>query len=103
LNASLVRGVEIETRGPIHEAFAEPIVFDPEPPLVAPAQPPPPIQEIPPNERPAGQFVAWIPGYWNWDEDRNAFIWLSGIWRRVPPGRQFIPGYWTETVAGYQW
>ncbi len=29
-------GVEVLTRGPVHEAFAETITFDPEPGIVAP-------------------------------------------------------------------
>ena len=39
-------GVEVLTRGPVHEAFAETITFDPEPGIVAPKAPPADIEEI---------------------------------------------------------
>ena len=90
-------------RGPVHEAFAEPISFDPEPGPLAPAAPPPPIDEFPPEYRPAGYNVQWIPGYWAWDDDYNDFIWISGIWRDVPPGREWIAGYWIRSDGGFRW
>ena len=90
-------GVEVLTRGPVHEAFAETITFDPEPGIVAPKAPPADIEEVPPQQRPAGRNVTWIPGYWAWDDERNDFLWLSGIWRALPPGRQWVPGYWGQS------
>ena len=96
-------GVEVLTRGPVHEAFAETITFDPEPGIVAPQAPPADIEELPPDQRPAGANVAWIPGYWAWDDERNDFLWVSGIWRSLPPGRQWVPGYWAESQQGSQW
>lgn len=96
-------GVEVLTRGPVHEAFAETVTFDPEPGLVAPKVPPPPIEEVPPEQRLEGANVAWIPGYWAWDDERNDFLWVSGIWRSLPPGRQWIPGYWAKSGRGSQW
>jgi hypothetical protein len=95
-------GVNVLTYGPIHEAFAEAVSLDPEPGIVIQKKPPDTIEEIPPDEKPEGD-VAWIPGYWAWDEDRTDFIWVSGIWRAVPPNRQWIPGYWTQSQQGYQW
>ena len=56
-----------------------------------------------PDQRPAGDNVAWIPGYWGWDEDQNDFLWISGIWRNLPPGREWIPGYWSTVDTGHQW
>lgn len=94
--------VEILMRGPVHEAFAEPYVSDPEPGLVAPKQPPDPIEEIP-AEREDVEGLQWIPGYWAWDEDRDDFIWVSGVWRKAPPGRTWVPGYWTEADGGWRW
>src|SRR3954447_20191862 len=58
------QGIEVLTRGPVHEAFAETVTFDPEPGLIAPKEPPTPIEELPPEQRPEGTNVAWIPGYW---------------------------------------
>jgi hypothetical protein len=96
-------GVEILTRGPVHEAFAETVTFDPEPGMVISKAPPEPIEEVAPDQRPAGANVAWIPGYWGWDDERNDFLWVSGIWRALPPGRQWVPGYWGQSRQGYQW
>lgn len=97
------QGIEFQARGPIHEAFAEPVIYDPQPGYTVPRQPPDPIEELPPDEQPEGDDVAWISGYWAWDEDRDNFIWVSGIWRNLPPGKQFIPGYWTQADGGWQW
>jgi hypothetical protein len=87
----------------VHEAFAEPVVFDPRPGLIAPKGPPPAIEEQPPDQRPEGAHVEWVPGYWSWDEDRGDFLWVSGIWRDLPPDRQWVPGYWNPVQGGYQW
>ena len=96
-------GVQVLTRGPVHEAFAETVTFDPEPGIVAPKSPPAAIEELPPDQKPEGANVAWIPGYWAWDDERSDFLWVSGIWRDLPPGRQWVPGYWGQTEKGAQW
>lgn len=96
-------GMEVLARGPVHEAFAEPVADQPKPSGIVPKQPPDPIEEAPPDQKPAGENVQWIPGYWSWDEDRNDFIWVSGIWRNDPPGRQWMPGHWNQVAGGWQW
>ncbi len=96
-------GMEILTRGPVHEAFAETVMFDPTPGIIVDVEPPDLIEEILPDQRPSGDNVVWIPGYWAWDEDENDFLWISGIWRNIPPNREWIPGYWAPLGAGYQW
>jgi hypothetical protein len=96
-------GVQVLTRGPIHEAFAETVVFDPEQGIVVPKSPPAMIDELPPDQKPDGANVAWIPGYWGWDDERSDFLWVSGIWRALPPGRQWVPGYWGKSGKGFQW
>ena len=95
--------VQVLTRGPVHEAFAETVTFDPEPGFVAPRAPPEAIEELPPAHRPQGDNVAWIPGYFAWDDDREDFLWVSGIWRALPPGREWVPGYWVDSRQGAQW
>ena len=97
--ADAEQGVQVLTRGPVHEAFAETVTFDPEPGIVVPKAPPAAIEELPPDQRPEGANVAWIPGYWGWDDERNDFLWVSGIWRDLPPGRQWVPGYWGQIRA----
>ena len=96
-------GVQVLTRGPVHEAFAETVTFDPEPGIVVSKAPPAAIEELPPDQRPEGANVAWIPGYWGWDDERSDFLWVSGIWRALPPGRQWVPGYWGRSAQGFQW
>ena len=98
-----VQGAEVLTRGPVHEAFAGMVSFNPEPGIVVTKAPPDIIEEVPPEERPEGNNVTWIPGYWAWDDERSDFLWVSGTWRALPPGRQWMAGYWTETTQGYQW
>lgn len=94
---------ELLTRGPVHEAFAQAVTPTTEVGLVVKKEPPPMIDEIPPAQRPEGNDIAWIPGYWGWDDELNDYIWISGIWRAVPPGREWVPGYWANTTAGFQW
>src|SRR4029079_13417030 len=95
-------GVEVLARGPIHEAFAQPLTDKPEPSPVVDKKPPEPIEELPPEAKPQGD-AAWIPGYWAWDEERTDYIWISGAWRENPPNQKFVPGYWAEVEGGWQW
>jgi len=96
-------GVEVLTRGPIHEAFADVSVDATQTTAVVPRPVPEPINEIPPEYRPEGEHIEWIPGYWSWDEEQDNFIWVSGVWRDVPPGRQWVPGYWQPVAGGTQY
>ena len=97
------QGVQILTRGPVHEAFAGMVTFSPAPGVIVQKAPPEAIEEVPPGERPVGTNVTWIPGYWAWDDERNDFLWVSGTWRALPPGREWIAGYWGKITTGYQW
>ncbi len=101
--ATAEAGVQVLTRGPIHEAFAETFMTGATAGVVITTSPPDPIVELPPDQRPEGDNVAWIPGYWSWDDDRSDFIWVSGVWRDLPPGRQWVPGYWASARKGSQW
>src|SRR4029079_4295854 len=96
-------GAEVLTRGPIHEAFGQPTVFDAKPGLMIPKKPPQAIEELPPEEKPEGDNVAWIGGYWGWGDDQKDFLWVSGFWGVVPPNRQWMPGYWNDTGGQFQW
>lgn len=96
--------VQILTRGPVHEAFAESVSSQPEPGLIVSVAPPEPIEELPPEQQLEGDNVTWISGYWAWDDDQNDFLWISGVWRNLPPGRQWVPGYWSALDDGrHQW
>lgn len=99
-------GFEVLDRGPIHEAFAEPVV-DPalaaEQQAIVPREPPEPINELPPEVRPEGANVQWIPGYWMWSAAQEDFVWVSGVWRDAPPGRRWVPGEWMRVDGGFAW
>jgi hypothetical protein len=96
-------GLQELTRGPVHEAFAEPITFNPKPGLIVKKQPPEAIEELPPEQKPDGENVAFIAGYWSHDDDKDDWIYISGIWRVIPPGKQWVAGYWNKMESGHQW
>ena len=95
--------MEVLTHGPVHEAFAESVQLDAKVELITQKQPPAAIEEIPPDVKPAGQNVVWIPGYWSWDDSRNDFLWISGIYRETPPNRTWVPGYWAAAGNVFKW
>src|SRR5262245_56188772 len=94
---------EVQGRGPVHEGYAQPPDSAPADAPVVTQKPPDPIPEVPPDQRPEGDNVIWTPGYWDWDADRGTFIWVTGCWRVVPPGRKWMPGYWAPVNGGYRW
>jgi hypothetical protein len=95
------KGVEVLTRGPVHEAFATPTEEAQATTPVAKA-PPKAIEEMPPDEKPEGN-PTWIGGYWAWDEERSNYLWVSGIWRTPPPNKNWVAGYWREDGGKWQW
>jgi hypothetical protein len=92
-----------QPRGPVHEAFALQPDTTPRPGPVVPKKPPAPVPEVPPDQKPEGDNVQWIPGYWSWDAEREDFLWVSGLWRVPPEGRKWVPGTWNAVARGYQW
>lgn len=94
---------EVLTRGPVHEAFAEPVTLRADEGLVSRKQPPDSIGEIPLKEKPEGGDFIWVPGYWSWDGERSNYIWVSGCWRIAPPKMSWVSGYWTRTGTGWRW
>lgn len=94
---------EVQGRGPLHEGFAQPSDPTARPAPVVPKAPPEPVREAPPEQKPEGDNVVWIPGYWMWDDDRRDFLWVSGFWRVPPPNRKWVPGYWAKAEGGHRW
>lgn len=99
----LANGVEILARGPVHEGYATAIDPNPVASPIIPKQPPEAIEELPPDQKPEGDNVVWLPGYWSWDQEREDFIWVSGFWRVPPPNRFWVPGSWRKMEGGWQW
>lgn len=98
----VTEGVEVMTRGVIHEAFAE-VASDPKPGLIVSKRPPETIEEVPPEFKPEEEGAIWISGYWAWDDERDDFFWQSGVWRVPPPAQRWVAGYWNEVPSGWQW
>lgn len=86
--------------GPIHEAFvvqeSGSLLFE-----AVPNAPPPRITELIPRQN--DSEVIWIPGYWSWSRKYGVFLWVSGVWRKPPPGMQWIPGQWKNYPQGWVW
>jgi len=97
------KGMTVLGRGPMHEAFARPTTLPAEAGPAVDKKPPDPLPEEPPDQKPAGDNVQWIPGYWSWDSEGKDWIWVSGLWRHQPPNRRWVPGHWSNTDKGWQW
>jgi len=63
-------------------------------------QPPAPIVERPAGARP-GRRAQWVPGYWDWDLERNDFAWVGGTWQVPPPGSIWVAGRWMRDDDGW--
>jgi WXXGXW repeat (2 copies) len=101
---SQLLGFNVMMQGPIHEAFGTPGVPDPALGIRIHAEAPPkPIVEKPPENVLADEGTLWIPGYWAWSDEANKYVWVSGLFRKPPPGRSWIAGYWSEGISGYRW
>ena len=90
------------TSGPLHEAFARPVVFPGVEAVYVPAAPPALIEEVVPLARPAG-YSEWITGYWSYDDVGRSWTWVSGTWRVPPAGYTWMPGYWLNTPRGWRY
>jgi hypothetical protein len=96
-------GMEYNARGEVHDAFAEPTRNEPVQGVLASKQAPAPVKEKPPEEKPEGDNLTFIPGYWSWDDETADFTWTSGFWRAAPPGRTWVPGRWQKAEGGSRW
>ena len=56
----------------------------------------------PPEDKPVGDDLEWVAGYWHWDDERNNRL-GDGCWRHAPPGRDWLPGHWQQVKGGYHW
>ena len=95
-------GSVVQARGQVHEAYGEPTQTQALQGVLVSKAVPNPIEEAPPEQKPAGDNVAWIPGYWGWDDEGKDFVWVSGFWRVVPPGQTWVPGHWVKSGDGFR-
>ncbi len=90
-----------QLKGAVHDAFAE-AVTEPTPGPVVAKEPPADLSEMPPADKPEGEDIQWYGGYWEFDQDRADFTWISGIYRKPPPRRQWMAGHWVKVDGGWQ-
>jgi hypothetical protein len=96
--------LEVLTRGPFHEAFATPILFEYADSPATQETVPAPLNEAVPSFRPHGSVDAiWIPGYWAWNDVNDSWSWVTGTWRVPPPGKRWTSGYWTTSKNVSRW
>jgi hypothetical protein len=95
------KAVEPQVKGPVHEAFAE-AVTDPQPGPKVDKEPPKDLEELPAADKPEGDDVQWIGGYWDFDQDRKDYLWVSGIYRKFPLRRTWMAGSWVKVEGGWQ-
>lgn len=92
--------IQTVKEGPVHEAFMTQEFGD----MIlqaVPYQPPNEITEIVPSQ--TDSKAVWIRGYWAWHKKLGEYLWVSGVWRRPPPGHHWIPGYWKNYAEGWVW
>jgi hypothetical protein len=71
-------------------------------PVAAPKVPPAELVEVKPAiTAPLEKQAVWVPGYWEWDADKESFVWITGVWRFPPPQRRWLAGQWVRTSDGY--
>jgi len=87
-------------QGPVHEAYMMPITENPLLQAIAKAPPPRITEQIP--EKCIDNGV-WLPGYWSWDAKLQDFVWVSGVWRKPPPGHTWVAGEWKQFGQGWVW
>jgi hypothetical protein len=96
-------GVEVLARGPVHEAFAEPYEAKPVATPVLDKEPPPPVEESPPDQRPEGDNVSGSPATGPGTRTEKTSSGSPGFWRVPPPERVWVPGTWYKVDLGFQW
>lgn len=96
-----VAQVKPYTEGAVHEAYVTPSTEGGAVIRSISQQPPQPINELIPPQ--CHSEAIWIAGYWSWNEEIKDFIWISGLWRRVPPNHVWIPGVWKQFGSDWAW
>jgi hypothetical protein len=59
------------------------------------------VETIPPAPGPA---YVWVRGYYKWDRDAGAYIWVAGHWVVPPQGyHDWVSGHWADRDGGWVW
>ena len=64
----------------------------------------PPMEPNPYMQPGFTQRTVWVPGNYNWDPVRQAYIWTEGQYTEAPrEDAQWVPGHWAETPTAWIW
>jgi len=102
VGANSVQGQEtrlVSLHGPVHEALLPGSGLAVEVTLPVPRRPPDEIPLLAPPPTPAPD-AQWIEGYWQWHRQSSEFVWVPGIWRRIPDGLKWQTGNWAPAPDG---
>ena len=48
--------------------------------------------------------TVWIPGIYNWDPNRQTYVWTQGQYVEAPTeDARWAPGHWAETPTSWIW
>ena len=54
-----------------------------------------------PGAVPASPDARWVEGYWDWDQSRKDFAWVTGTWLAPPKGKFWVNGFWRRDATGW--
>ncbi len=93
------RGASTPSQGDaVHEVIRSPAVARVSKQIAK--SPPSPINERP-GVHPPGPNHQWIEGYWEWEESRKDFVWVTGTWHVPPPGSFWVNSHWRRDEKGW--
>ena len=97
-------GGEVLTRGPLHEAFAEVVAYNPQPGQIVEKSRPKLSKRCRQPKSPRAANSLGSPAIGLGTTNASDYIWISGVWRAPAPGMTWVPGYWGQVAKnGYQW
>jgi hypothetical protein len=90
----------LESRAKAHEAVEPASSRGRGARLHVPKEPPATIAERP-SASSNEQNAQWIPGYWDWDQAANDYIWVGGTWQTPPARSIWVAGRWMRDSEGW--
>ncbi|MGO9923962.1 MAG: hypothetical protein ACLQIB_55850 [Isosphaeraceae bacterium] len=92
--------VSPEARVKAHEAIEPPVSRRTFARQHVKREPPATIAERPSSGRP-DRRAQWVPGYWDWDQSQNDYVWVGGFWQVPPAGSMWVAGRWMRDNDGW--